>query len=159
MRQLSSSLTFLYKRVIPVSWFGFIGLAAVKFISGANFEGSRDYFIVIAFLVMIGMGYLLMKVFVLGLMDVVLENQDSLIIRNRGAEEVIPRLNIINVSSDCLMNPSRVTLFLREPCRFGREILFCPESDFEFLMINTVEKGRTFWISPAFNLSNQGKAD
>ena len=61
------------------------------------------------------------------LMDEVFDAGDYLIIRNKGAEERIDLANIINVNHSVAMNPARITLTLRTPCRFGEKVSFCPE--------------------------------
>ena len=54
---------------------------------------------------------------------------DSIMLRKRGAETTIPFSNIVNISCHragglFCQNP-RMTLMLRNPCEFGREITFC----------------------------------
>ncbi|MCI0379863.1 MAG: hypothetical protein L0215_19960 [Gemmataceae bacterium] len=66
-----------------------------------------------------------MRWFVWSLIDQVWLAGEELIVRNRGDEDRFPVTNIINVEAS-LGNPERITLILREPCRFGREILFIP---------------------------------
>ena len=75
---------------------------------------------------MAGMGYLMMKKLVFDLVDEVWDRGDALLVRNGRKDEVIPLSAIMNVSYITIQSPKRVTLTLREPCRFGREVSFMP---------------------------------
>lgn len=75
--------------------------------------------------VMIGMGFLVMKMLVFDLVDEVWDDGDQLVVRNGKQEERIAFANIMNVSY-MPYRPDRITLTLREPCRFGNEITFSP---------------------------------
>ncbi len=71
-------------------------------------------------------GYFIMKKLVFDLVDEVWDAGDTLIIKNKNQEERIPLSEIMNVSYSPFMNPPRVTLTLRRPGRFGKEITFSP---------------------------------
>lgn len=73
-------------------------------------------------------GYFLMKAFFY-LVDEIWDDGDALLVRNRGMETRIPLNNIINVSNASFTNPPRITLTLREPSVFGKEITFSPQLD------------------------------
>lgn len=75
-------------------------------------------------------GYFIMKKLVFGLADEVSDAGDSLIVRIGSKQERIPLSEIINISYSYMMNPSRVTLTLRTPTRFGKEISFLPPQRF-----------------------------
>jgi len=76
------------------------------------------------------LGFFMMKKLVWDLVDEVYDDQDSLLIRNRGEEERIALSNIMNVSTTMLMNPRRTTLRLVKPGKFGDEISFTPVAGF-----------------------------
>jgi len=69
-------------------------------------------------------GYVIMRKFVFDLVDEVWDAGDELVVRNRNQEERIPLSDVINVSYAPFQNPPRVTLTLRRPCRFGKEVAF-----------------------------------
>lgn len=128
MRKISSGTTFFSKRVFPVMWFGFLAFFVVSagFIGGNKFH--PEMFIPPVFMAIIG--FIVMKKLVFGLMDEVWDDGDALVVRNSGMESRIPLTNIINVSSSTFTNPPRITLMLREPCAFGKEITFSPPRKF-----------------------------
>jgi hypothetical protein len=74
--------------------------------------------------------YFLMKKLVLDLADEVQDAGDALIVRFGNEQQRIPLSEIINVSYSYMQNPSRVTLTLRNPCQFGKEVSFSPPARF-----------------------------
>ncbi len=88
------------------------------------------FLIVPAFLSFIG--YMLMKHLVLDLLDEVLDEGDSLVLVKGDMREAIRISDIINVSDTYMINPPRITLLLRQPCRFGREVVFSPARGLQF---------------------------
>ena len=80
----------------------------------------------IALLGMAAFGYFLMRWLVFPLADEVLIEDDEIIVKNRGQEDRFPITNIMNVEASLFVNPERVVLMLKEPCGFGREIVFSP---------------------------------
>lgn len=81
-------------------------------------------------LVMAVFGYVLFRKLVFDLVDEVWDDQDALVVKNADIEERIALKNIINVGFSTMTNPERVTLALREPSRFGKEITFSPPRRF-----------------------------
>jgi hypothetical protein len=71
-------------------------------------------------------GFFIMKQLVFDLVDELWDDGDALVVKNKGREERIALKNIINVSHSSFTNPPRITLTLREPCAFGRDITFSP---------------------------------
>jgi hypothetical protein len=71
-----------------------------------------------------------MKKLVFDLADEVLDDGDSLVVRFGSDQERIPVSQIINVSYSYMSNPVRVTLTLRTPGLFGKEIKFSPPQRF-----------------------------
>jgi hypothetical protein len=69
-----------------------------------------------------------LKFLVFDLLDEVWDEGEALLLRNDGQEDRIPLTNIINVSQATFTNPPRITLTLRHPCRFGKDVTFSPSA-------------------------------
>lgn len=128
MNQISSKNLFLTKKLFPLVWFGFLAFFLITTIAGRAYEESPIF--LIAPCVMAVFGYIIMKKLVWDLVDEVHDCGDSLLIKNRGAEERVPLTNIVNVSASTNMNPPRITLRLVHPGKFGHEISFSPAVPF-----------------------------
>jgi hypothetical protein len=129
MKRISTRSTVVYKRIVPLLWFGVIALGAITTL----FESRRNQallLMLVAPVLMAGFGYLLFRRLVFDLVDEVWDDGDALLIRNAGIEERVPLRNIINIGFSTLVNPERVTLSIRQPGALGREITFCPLSRF-----------------------------
>jgi hypothetical protein len=130
MQRISSRATFYQKRVFPVIWFGFLAFFLLT-AARVKTPGNRLPIAAIVIPVFMGaFGYFLMKKLVFDLADEVQDAGDALIVRFGTQEERIPLSEIINVSYSYLSNPARVTLTLRTPGRFGKEVSFSPPSTF-----------------------------
>jgi len=70
--------------------------------------------------------YILMQGMVFPLVDAVMIDEDMIVVRNRGQEDRFPITQSINVKASKFENPERIVLTLKDPCRFGREIIFLP---------------------------------
>jgi hypothetical protein len=70
--------------------------------------------------------FFVMRKLVFDLVDEVWDTGHDLIVKNDGQTERIAFANIMNLSYTVLVNPPRVTLHLRLPCRFGHEVSFIP---------------------------------
>jgi len=135
-------MTFYYKRVFPIVWFGFL----LIFIVVPLFAGARSgafpplpFFIVPV--LMIVFGYVLMKKLVFDLVDEVLDGGDALLVRNGSQHEQVLLSDITNVSYSQFVNPPRVTLSLRNPGTFGSKISFCaPVRFMPFSTSPTIDK-------------------
>jgi hypothetical protein len=75
-------------------------------------------------------GYGLMRVLVFDLVDEVYFDGSEFVVRNGRQEDRFALANVINVDYGELTNPERITLTLREPCKFGRQITFSPPFGF-----------------------------
>jgi hypothetical protein len=118
-------MTFYYKRIFPAIWFGFLILfIALPVVSGAGRQAMPPLPFFIAPIVMMIVGYFIMKKLLFDLVDEVWDDGDSLVIKNRGDQERVALSDIKNVSYSVMMNPPRVTLSLRRPTVFGDEITF-----------------------------------
>lgn len=124
-RPISSPWTWLYKRGFPFVWYGFLGTFGVLLIPAAVAQPRTSVaFLPLTFMAVLG--YVLMRFFLLDLMDEVWLDGDEVIVRNGGDEERFPITNIVNVDDTQFVNPERITLTLREPCQFGAELTFTP---------------------------------
>jgi hypothetical protein len=122
MKCISSRMTFWYKRVFPVLWFGILAVILATGLLTSN-TPPPPFFIMPA--VMAVFGYFLMRKLVFDLVDEVWDAGDALVVRNKGQEERIAFADIINVSYSGFSNPPRATLLLRRPSAFGEKITFC----------------------------------
>jgi len=113
-------MTFFYKRVFPVIWFGFLLLL---FAFGL-FSTSPDILFLIVLLLMAVFGYWFMKKVMFNLADGVLDAGDALVVRSGGQEERIALSDIKNVNYSPYMYPP-VTLSVRRRTVFGDTITFC----------------------------------
>ncbi len=125
-KRISSRNTFFYKRAFPVIWFGIIALFVVVVILGTRKGPSPPVIVYLAPLLLLAIGYFVVRRLVADLADEVFDEGDALRVRFGSEEERIPLANIINVSYAGLTNPQRVTLTLRIPGRFGRQVTFSP---------------------------------
>jgi fumarate reductase subunit C len=125
MRRISSTATFLYKRIFPIVWFGFLLVFVVFGLATGAVDAVSLLPFVIGPLLMVVLGYFLMKKLLFDLVDEVLDAGDALIIRNRDQEDRIALSDIMNVSYSPFINPPRVTLLLRRPSAFGSQVAFC----------------------------------
>jgi hypothetical protein len=129
-KRMSSRNTFFLKRVFPIIWIGVLGLFVFTAFATTRHGSSPPAVVFIAPVVAFAIGYFVMRRLVLDLADEVYDEGDALRVRFGGDEERIPLANIINVSYAGMTNPPRVTLTLRTPCRFGREVTFSPPRPF-----------------------------
>jgi len=129
-KRISARSTFFMKRIFPALLFGLIALffAVSAMNSGRGPAPPAPVFIVP--LLLIVAGYFVMRRFVFDLADEVTDTGDALIIRFGSDEQRIELAEIINVSYAGLTNPRRITLTLRHPGRFGKEVSFSPQESF-----------------------------
>ena len=125
--RISSKLTWLNKRAFPFVWFGGLALFLLGDIPTALARKSPDAAIFLIMpLFMAVVSYFLCKSLLWDLMDEVWDGGDCVVVCNGGKKVVVPLANCINVNYSQWVNPQRITLTLREPCEFGREIAFMP---------------------------------
>jgi hypothetical protein len=130
MQRISSRSTFFSKRVFPLVWFGFLAILAIRPMLAKKPESGLTLGFLIVPIFMGVIGYFVMKKLVFDLADEVSDDGDSLVVRFGIEEERIPLSQIMNVSYSYMSNPARVTLTLRTPGRFGKEITFSPPQRF-----------------------------
>ena len=129
-RRISSRQTFFLKRVFPVLWFGMVVLSLAAGLAGARAGKAVPAPVFIVPLVLFVVGYAVIRRLVHDLADEVFDEGDALRVRFGSDEERITLADIINVGYTQFVNPPRITLTLRQPGRFGREVSFSPPQSF-----------------------------
>lgn len=81
---------------------------------------------------MVGFGFFLMRQLIWPLADEVLDGGSFLVVRRRGEEERVLLSNIVNVAMSQFTNPRRLSLRLRNPGKFGDEIVFIPATSYQW---------------------------
>lgn len=115
------------KRVFPVFWFGIIGLILTVGLTAAGRSArAAPPLVFVMPVILLAFGWVIMRRLVLDLADEVYDEGDALRVRFGTAEDRIALENITNISYAGLTNPPRVTLTLRDPGRFGKEVTFSP---------------------------------
>jgi len=126
MPLVSSKLTFFYKRVFPIIWFGFLGaFFLVALLKGRGPDWISNLPALVVPVLMAIVGYQFMNKLVFNLVDEVFDAGDALLVRRGGQEDRIAFSDIKNVNHFPYMSPPQVTLSLRHPSVFGDTIVFC----------------------------------
>jgi hypothetical protein len=119
------------KRIFPLVWFGIIGLILIiGLTAGGHGAKSVPPLVFVMPVVLLALAWFIMRRLVFDLADAVYDEGDALRVRFGTEEERIALGNIINISFAGMTNPQRVTLTLRDPGRFGREVSFSPVQTF-----------------------------
>ncbi|MGN6749685.1 MAG: hypothetical protein ACTHJS_13925 [Xanthobacteraceae bacterium] len=126
MQLMSSKMTFFYKRIFPVIWFGLLAVFfLIALIQGLAAQSIAFLPFLIVPVVMAVIGYQFMKRMAFNLVDEVVDLGDALLVRSGGQEERVALADIKNVNFFPYMSPPQVTLSLRRPSVFGDSIVFC----------------------------------
>jgi hypothetical protein len=125
-RRISARNTLFYKRVFPALWIGVMVLG----ISLAVASGQRGHSVprpaLIVPVIALGIAWFVLRRLVSDLADEVWDEGDALRVRFGHDEERIALTDIVNIGYTVMINPARVTLTLRNPGRFGKEVTFSP---------------------------------
>jgi hypothetical protein len=126
MRRISSQWTFFYKFVFPIIWFGFIivFLIVAIFVPTRSGQGPSIPALIVP-IIMLVIGYALMKKLIFDLADEVWDDGDTLVVKKGGQEQRIALSDIKNVNYSTMSSPPRVVLSLRRPSVFGDQVAFC----------------------------------
>ena len=136
MKKISSSSIYLYKRIFPIFWFGFLGFFVfVSLLAGDNGNGPGAVFVVIP-LFMAAFGYFIMKNLIFDLIDEVYDEGNSLLFKSGEREVRVDFREIKNVSYCPFMSPPRVIISVRHETEFGKELSFSPLSAMNFFRRN-----------------------
>lgn len=79
-----------------------------------------------------GSAYFIMKQLVFKLVDEVYDCGTYLLVKNKGQEDKIMLVDILNINTIFFSNPPQSTLILAKPCVCGKEISFSPINKFIF---------------------------
>jgi hypothetical protein len=130
-KRISSRNTFFRKRVLPYVLFGVVALGVVApLLLTRGAPNAPPWPVFAAPLAVAIVIYVVLRKLVFDLADEVWDEGDALRVRFGHDEERIPLAEIINVSYAGITNPPRITLTLRSPGRFGREVTFSPQQSF-----------------------------
>lgn len=122
--RLSSRVTYLYKRVLPMVWATLGGLSLMRH---EAWELAAPVPVLPSSLLGVAvLGFLLMVRLVAPLADEVVDLEDRLLVRRGNETEVVDLALVADVRYESLVSPPRVVLELHWPSRFGREIAFVP---------------------------------
>ncbi len=128
MRLISSQLTFLFKKVVPALWFGFLGVFTVLAFSSMWRQGRPDLLFLLFMGGMAAFGYLIMRFFIFDFADGVWDEGDALRIRKGKTEFRVPFATITDVENSFMTNPPRVTVHFSPPVDAFTKFVFVPES-------------------------------
>src|SRR3974377_1359228 len=110
MPLMSSKITFFYKRIFPVIWFGFLAVfflvGLVKSLAGDPISNLPSLIVPVAMAIV---GYQIMKKMAFNLVDEVFDLGDALLVRSGGQEERIALADIKNFKFVPYMSPPQVT--------------------------------------------------
>jgi hypothetical protein len=76
-------------------------------------------------IIMLVIGYSIMKKLIFDLADEVWDDGDALVVKKSGQEQRIALSDIKNVNYSTMSSPPRVVLSLRRPTAFGDQVAFC----------------------------------
>jgi hypothetical protein len=132
-RRLSSSVTWMTKYAFPIVWFGSLAVFEAAALIGGVTErhplpGARGLMPVILPVFMGAIGYFVFRTLLADLVDEVIDEGQTLLVRNRGREDRIALADVVNVNHSQLSNPERITLQLRYESAFGHKITFTPRT-------------------------------
>lgn len=122
-RKLSAERTARIKYVYPLIYFGSLIPFAVSYLRNVGDASPMPGLMLLA--VMLLFGFFAMKYFLWDLADEVYDHGDTLLIRRRGVEEIVPLSNVQDATFANL-RPPRLTLHLIKAGRFGNKISFSP---------------------------------
>ncbi|HYL03309.1 MAG TPA: hypothetical protein VEU54_07805 [Steroidobacteraceae bacterium] len=129
-KRISSRNTFFLKRFLPVLLLGVVALMLVPPMLLALHGRAFPYPVLVVPLFLGIIFYVVLRRLVFDLADEVYDEGDALRVRFGDEEERIPLAEIVNLSYAGLTNPPRITLTLRNPGRFGKEVTFSPQQRF-----------------------------
>ncbi|HVP34415.1 MAG TPA: hypothetical protein VMT09_12285 [Steroidobacteraceae bacterium] len=123
--RISSRATVYYKRILPLVFLvAIVGFPLIAFQAASRTGRPLPWPALLAPLLMGAIVLTLLRRLVFDLADEVTDTGDALRVRFGQDEERIALGEIVNVSYSPFINPPRVTLTLRHPGRFGREVSF-----------------------------------
>ena len=117
-RTISSSLTFVYKFIFPISWIGFFGFGTIVML----FTGAEESWLFLGVWIFAS---LLLGAFCFPLKRVQIDG-DHLLVSNFFRTVRIPLADIHRVTESAIINIHPVWIHFRKPTEFGAKIMFMP---------------------------------
>jgi hypothetical protein len=130
MQTISSSNTFLIKKVLPAIWFAIVCFGGI--VTALSGVVANQPMVLVGPVLMLVLGFFLFRKLIWDMADEVRDGGDYLLVRRGDVEERVPLSNVMNVSLSQFTNPRRLTLRLRSAGKFGDEVVFIPASSFRF---------------------------
>jgi len=127
MKRISTDYTFSIKAAPYIFW-GFLGVFFWLLLVNGAYQQAPIFLVIVA--VMAVIGYFQTKTLRRNLVDEVYDCGDSLLLRKGGEEDTVLLSNIANVNFST--RPSRITLTLSAPGKFGSEVAFVPPPQIYF---------------------------
>jgi hypothetical protein len=124
MKRISSGMTLISKKVFPAVWI----VVLVAIIGGGVVEGkgASDPWFFAPPVFMLALGMVVWRVLVFDLADEVFDMGAFLLVRRGSVEDKIYFANVMNINSSFATNPSRITMRLSKPSKFGGTVAFTP---------------------------------
>ncbi|MCP5381044.1 MAG: hypothetical protein H6912_01620 [Kordiimonadaceae bacterium] len=131
MKRLSSTTTFIIKKVFPAFWFGFLSLFFLFAVATITTEGAsyKTIPLIVTPIVMAAFGYFLMKKLVFNLIDQVYDEGSTLLVVNAKEEVRISLKDIKNISFQ-YYRPTLVIISVGYNTKFGNKLSFVPAWEF-----------------------------
>ena len=121
----SPNVTFFYRRIFPIVWYGVLALIFVAgFFKVLNTGWASNLPFLAVPLVMAVISYTFVNKLQANLADEVFDAGDALLVRRGSRKERIALADIKNVNYIPFMSPPQVSLSLRRPGAFGDKIVF-----------------------------------
>jgi len=127
MKRISTDYTFSIKAAPYIFW-AFLAFFFLLFLINGAFQQAPIFLVIVA--VMAVIGYFQSKTLGRNLVDEVFDCGDSLLLRKGKEADTVPLANIANVNFST--RPSRITLTLTTPGKFGSEVAFVPPPQIYF---------------------------
>lgn len=120
MRRISSSMSYHFKRTIPILGFGAFSAALVAALSQRPMPVETVGVLAVAIVV----GGVVSYRYLRDVLDEVYDDGERLLVRNGGVEDTVPLRDVVAVSSARWRTLVRLTLTLSAPGKFGDKIVF-----------------------------------
>jgi hypothetical protein len=138
MARISSNPRTLNKTLLCIYCMFMVIVLVTSVVDWWHLRKTSFFFYFVLFLILGAVVWAVSYAMTYNLVDEVLDDGDSLLVRFRGEEERIPFSNIDDVTQ-WNARPPRITLRLATPCKFGERVSFMPKSRFTL---------NPFWMNP-----------
>ena len=120
MRRISSSMSYHFKRTLPILMFGTFSAALVAALLQRPIPVETVGLLVVVIVVGVIVTYRFMR----DVLDEVYDDGDRLLVRNGGVEDTVLLRDVIGVDAKRLRTLVRLTLTLAVPGKFGDKVVF-----------------------------------